>query len=162
LPVTEIVSSPRRARSSVKRVASATGMTSICSPSVSSEPSVSRTLASTCASWGRASSSQNTAGAPVARARSTARRTQSRIGASLVWHMRQMSPGSTVVLKERRAVGCDGADRARSLDLERLVVRAVLLGLLGHQPDVRGRAHRRGSKAPCSRQWSIVSAYSEA
>ncbi len=47
------------------------------------------------ASWARFSSSQKTAGAPVARARVTASLTQSRIGASLVWQARQMSPGST-------------------------------------------------------------------
>ena len=37
----------------------------------------------------------------------------------------------------------DDADGARGLDLERLVVAAVLLGLLRHQADVRRRAHRR-------------------
>ena len=47
------------------------------------------------ASWPRLSSSQKTAGEPVARARETARPTQFRIGASLTWHMRKMSPGST-------------------------------------------------------------------
>ena len=54
------------------------------------------TLAIRLASWARASSSQNTAGEPVARARVTASLTQSRIGSSLVWQARQMSPGSTV------------------------------------------------------------------
>ncbi|MNV69346.1 hypothetical protein D3C71_1622520 [compost metagenome] len=49
----------------------------------------------TCASWARAASSQNTAGVLLRRARSTASLTQSWIGASLVWHMRQMSPAST-------------------------------------------------------------------
>ena len=48
------------------------------------------------ASWARFASSQNTAGAPVARARVTASFTQSRIGASLAWQARQMSPASTV------------------------------------------------------------------
>ena len=47
------------------------------------------------ASWARPSSSQKTAGSPVARARDTASFTQSRIGMSLVWHMRKMSPAST-------------------------------------------------------------------
>ena len=54
-----------------------------------------RTLRSTSASWARVSSSQKIAGVVVSRARATARRTQSWIGASLVWHMRQMSPAST-------------------------------------------------------------------
>ncbi len=47
------------------------------------------------ASWARPSSSQNTAGAPVARARVTASFTQSRMGASFARHARQMSPRST-------------------------------------------------------------------
>ena len=47
-----------------------------------------------CASWARSALSQKTAGAPVARARVTASLTQSRIGASLVWQARQMSPAS--------------------------------------------------------------------
>ena len=52
---------------------------------------------------GPVSSSQNTAGAPVARARVTASLTQSRIGTSLVWHIRQMSPGADRVLQHDRA-----------------------------------------------------------
>ena len=47
------------------------------------------------ASWARSLSSQNTAGVSLRRARSTASFTQSRTGASLVWHMRQMSPACT-------------------------------------------------------------------
>ena len=39
---------------------------------------------------------------PVARARLTANFTQSRIGASLVWHMRQMSPSLNVCLQAFR------------------------------------------------------------
>lgn len=47
------------------------------------------------ASWARLSSSQKTVGSPVARARVTASLTQSRIGASLVWQARKMSPAET-------------------------------------------------------------------
>ncbi len=47
------------------------------------------------ASWARPSSSQNTAGVPVARARVTASFTQSRMGTSLVWHIRKTSPAAT-------------------------------------------------------------------
>ena len=65
------------------------------------------TFSSTSASCARVSSSQNTAGAPVARARSTASRTQSRIGASLVWQARQMSPAST---------SCSSSVVARAVD----------------------------------------------
>ena len=46
-------------------------------------------------SWARLSSSQKTAGVCEARARVTASLTQSRIGASLVWQARQMSPAAT-------------------------------------------------------------------
>ena len=79
----------------------------------------------------------------MARARATASATQSRIGASFVWHIRQMSPRctscsiSTVPASSTtRTVPGDG-------DLERLVVGAVLLGGLGHQADVGRRAHGR-------------------
>ncbi|CFS32594.1 Uncharacterised protein [Mycobacterium tuberculosis] len=46
-------------------------------------------------SCGRYGSSQNSTGIPEMRARVTASLTQSRIGASLTMHMRQMSPAST-------------------------------------------------------------------
>ena len=101
------------------------------------------TLRRICASCARERSSQKTAGAPVARARPTASRTQSATGASLVWHARQTSPGSTSCSSSVVAAGVDDADRARGLDLEGLVVTAVLLRLLGHQADVGRRAHGR-------------------
>ena len=73
----------------------------------------------------------------------TASLTQSRIGTSLVWQARQMSPGRDGVLDQRRAGGVDDAHGAVGRDLERLVVAAVLLGRLGHEADVGDRAHRR-------------------
>ncbi len=100
------------------------------------------TLAIRLASWARASSSQNTAGAPVARARVTASLTQSRIGTSLVWQARQMSPAVDLVLDQDVARRVDHAHHAGGRDLEGLVVAAVLLGRLGHQADVGHRAHR--------------------
>ena len=57
------------------------------------------TLAMSEASCAREASSQNVVGSPVARARATARRTQSLIGASLVWHIRQTSPCWTACSK---------------------------------------------------------------
>ena len=51
--------------------------------------------------------------------------------------------GRHLVLEQRRARAVDDAHGAVGRDLERLVVRAVLLGGLGHQPDVGHRAHRR-------------------
>ena len=49
--------------------------------------------------------------------------------------------GADVVLEQRLPRRVDDADRAGRGDLERLVVGAVLLGRLRHQPDVRDRAH---------------------
>ncbi len=80
-------------------MASTGDMISIVSPSVSSSGRYSRTLAISLASWARVSSSQNTAGVPLSRARRTASLTQSRIGTSLVWHMRHTSPGPTCCSK---------------------------------------------------------------
>ena len=75
---------------------------------------------------------------------STASLTQSRIGASLTWHMRQMSPCLDVLRQQHLAGGdVDDARDAVFGDLEGLVVRAVFLGLLRHQADVGHRAHRR-------------------
>ena len=64
-------------------------------PAVSCSGRYSCTLATIWASWARVSSSQNTTWAPERRPRSTARRTQSRTGASFTWQARQMSPAST-------------------------------------------------------------------
>ena len=64
-------------------------------PDVSCSARYSRTLAMICASCARVSSSQNTTWAPERRPRNTARRTQSRTGASFTWQARQMSPAST-------------------------------------------------------------------
>ena len=51
--------------------------------------------------------------------------------------------GGHLVLEQDGAGLVDDAHRAVRRDLERLVVRAVLLGGLGHQPDVGHRPHRR-------------------
>ena len=52
--------------------------------------------------------------------------------------------GLHVVRHQHVTGGVADLDLARSGDLEGLVVRAVLLGRLGHQADVGHRAHRRG------------------
>ena len=51
-----------------------------------------------------------------------------------------------LVLHQRRALVVDDPNGARRGDLERLVVRPVLLGGLGHQADVGRGAHRRRVK----------------
>ena len=154
--MTEIVSSPRAARSSVKRVASATGRISICRFPLSGR--YARTFLRTSASWARVSSSQNTAGAPVARARSTASRTQSATGASLVWQARKMSPVST----------CCSSSASPARFTTRTVPGAPISNVLSWLPYSSAFCAIRptfgvvpivaGSNAPCSRQKSIVSA----
>jgi hypothetical protein len=117
-----------------------------------------RTLASTSASWARVSSSQNTAGQPVARARVTASLTQSRIGASLVWHMRQMSPSSTscsrsVVPSPSTTFTVPGAAISKVLSWEPYSSAfCAMRPTFGTVPIVVG------SNWPCSRQKSSVSA----
>ena len=113
-------------------------------------------------SCARVRSSQNTAGAPVARARSTASRTQSRTGASLVWHARQMSPASTSC--SISVLPALSTTRTRPL--------AAISNVLSWLPYSSAFCAIRptfgvvpivaGSNAPCSRQKSIVSAYSAA
>ncbi len=93
-----MVSSPARARPTVRRIASTGDRIRMSRPVVSKSPRYSLIFAMSCASCGRSSSNQNTAGEPVARARATASFTQSRTGKSFVWHMRQISPASTVWL----------------------------------------------------------------
>ena len=157
-----MVSSPRAARSSVKRVASATGLISICAPSVSSSASAGRTFFSSSASCARVSSSQKTAGAPVAFARETARPTQSMTGACFVWQARKMSPAST---------GCSSS-AVPEASTTRTVPGAEISNVLSCEPYSSAFCAMRptfgvvpivaGSNAPCSRQKSIVSAYSAA
>lgn len=93
--MTEMVSSPRRMRSRENAVASTGDMISIWRPSVSWSARYVLTFSMSVASCARPSSSQNTAGLPVARARVTASLTQSWIGRSLVWQARKMSPSAT-------------------------------------------------------------------
>src|SRR5690606_40316644 len=50
-------------------------------------------------------------------------------------------PGPDLVLDPHRPAGVDHLDGPGLADLERLVVAAVLLSLLRHEPDVRHRAH---------------------
>ena len=116
----------------------------------------------TCASCARVSSSQKTTGAPVSRARSTASRTQSATGASLVWHARHTSPAST---------SCSSSTLP-SEATTRTVPAASISNVLSCEPYSSAFCAIRptfgvvpivaGSNAPCSRQWSIVSAYSAA
>jgi hypothetical protein len=58
--------------------------------------------------------------------------------------MRKISPVSTGRSKQHFAVVGDDANRSARGHFEGLVVRAVFLGLLRHQADVRDRAHGLG------------------
>lgn len=86
------------------------------------------------ASCGRSASSQNTAGAPLSRERVTASLTQSWIGDVLDLAHPPHVAGLDLVAEQHRAHLSHDPHRASAGDLEGLVVRAVLLGLLGHQP----------------------------
>ena len=120
-------------------------MISISRPSVSSRSSAGRTLRSSCASCGRCLVEPEDGRHAATRVRARRRARPSRGSA-------RPSPG-TCARCRRPATSCSISvaplssttrTRAGRRDLERLVVRAVLLGLLGHQADVRGGAHRRG------------------
>ena len=90
-----MVSSPARMRDSESAIASTGDRMRMSRPAVSWSRRYCSTLAIRPRSWARCGSSQNTAGVLLRRARVTASFTQSRIGASLVWHMRQISPAFT-------------------------------------------------------------------
>src|SRR3981189_1719151 len=144
LPVAAMVSCPRLTRSIVCRMARTCDMIWMSRPSVSWSFRYVRTFFLSSFSCGRSTSSQNTTGMPDSRARVTASLTQSRIGASLTTGMRQMSPASTFCVS-RTSPGFECAEFRAAVrgDLEGLVMRAVLLGLLRHEADVGDGAHRR-------------------
>ena len=101
-------------------------------------------------------SSQNTAGAPVARARVTASLTQSRIGMSLVWQARKMSPADTCcssstvpVWSTTRTVPFVGISNVLSWEPYSSAAWAIR-PTLGTEPIVAG------SNAPWARQSSMT------
>ncbi len=154
--MTEMVSSPRRMRSSEKAMASSGDMISICRPSVSCSPRYVFTRPMRFASCARVSSSQKTAGVAEARARVTASFTQSRIATSLVWHARQMSPASTscsmtvspplVTTRTRPAAGSSKVLSCEPYSSAFCAMRPTF----GTEPMVAG------SKAPFARQSSMT------
>ena len=113
----------------------------------------------TCASWPRVSSSQNTAGQPVSPRALDRERTQSTIAASLVWQARQMSPVST---------SCSSRTSLPAESTTRTVPGALISKVLSCEPYSSAFSAISptlgvvpivaGSKAPCSRQKSTVSA----
>src|SRR6478735_3270359 len=113
-------------------------------------------------SWARLSSSQNTAGVPEARARVTASLTQSRIGASLVWQARQMSPASTsweVSTSPAASTTSTLPPEATSTVLSWLPYSSAFWAInptLGTEPIVVG------SEAPWARQSSMTAGYTPA
>ena len=104
----------------------------------------SRTLAMICASCARVSSSQNTTCAPDEPA--AQHREAHPVADRRVLHLTGAPDVARLdlVLQHHVAGTVHDAHRAVDRDLERLVVRAVLLGLLRHEPDVGHRTHRRG------------------
>ena len=112
------------------------------SPDVSCSGRYCRTFAMICASWARVSSSQNTTCAPVSAA--TLDREAHPVAHRRVLHLARAPHVARrdVVLHHHVAGAVHDAHGAVGGDLEGLVVRPVLLGLLRHQPDIRHRAHR--------------------
>ena len=110
----------------------------------------------------RSGSNQKTAGAPVARARVTARRTQSRMGASWVWQARQMSPASTS-WDSRTVPGWAPAPSTTTTSTRPAVGMAKVLSWLPYSSARRAMSPTlgtvpmvRGSRAPCSLQSSMT------
>lgn len=157
--MTEMVSSPRRMRSRENFVASTGDRTLMSRPSVSCCGRYSLTLAISCASWARFSSSQKTAGAPVARARVTASLTQSWMGRSLVWQARKMSPSATSCSRTtlpsestRRTVPACASSKVLSWEPYSSAF-CAMRPTFGTEPMVDG------SKAPLARQSSMTTWY---
>lgn len=143
-------------RSRENAVASTGDMISICRPSVSWSARYVLTLAITCASWARVSSSQNTAGTPVARARVTASLTQSWIGRSFTWQARKMSPWETCCSRTalpawstRRTVPVTGISKVLSW----LPYSSAFCAM---RPTFDTEPMVDGSYAPCARQSSMT------
>ena len=160
--MTAMVSSPRRMRASDQRMASTGFRMRMSSPSVSCRGRQARTLAMISASCARASSSQNTAGAPDARARPTASRTQSRTGSSFVWHMRKMSPTLTGCsistpppAATTRIVPAPDAVKVLSCEPYSSALRAI-------SPTFDTLPMVAGSNCPCRRQSSMIAWYTAA
>ncbi|OQC03259.1 MAG: hypothetical protein BWX79_02668 [Alphaproteobacteria bacterium ADurb.Bin100] len=116
------------------------------------------TLVMSCASWGRYWSSQNTTGMPELRARLTASLTQSRMAASLTWHMRQMSPSPTSWLSSTSPVAMSTMLATPSSAISKVLSCEpyssacwAIRPTLGTVPMVFG------SKAPCHLQKLIIS-----
>ncbi len=146
--MTEIVSSPRRARSSVYRTASPTSRISIVRPSVSSlgerRADLLQHLGVVGAGLVQPEHGGRAGRAGTAYGERDPVEDRGVLGLAGAPHV----AGVDDVLGERRPVLVDDPHHTRIGDLECLVVRAVLLGLLRHQPDVRRRAHRRGVERP--------------
>lgn len=154
--MTEMVFRPLRMRSRENFVASTGDRILISRPSVSCSGRYALTFSISCVSWARVSSSQNTAGSPVARARVTASFTQSLIGSSLVWQARKMSPAPTACSRTtlpawstRRTVPVVGISKVLSW-LPYSSAFWAIRPTFGTEPMVDG------SKAPWARQSSMT------
>jgi len=152
-----MVSLPSLMRAKDKRVASSGDMMLISKPSVSCSGRYCCTFAMICASWARLLSNQNTAGVLLKRARRTASLTQSRIGASLTWHILQISPASTLWLINTLPLA------STTLTTPSAGISKVLSWLpyssafCAIKPTFGTLPMVLGSKAPCSLQKAIVS-----
>ncbi|KAG1316881.1 hypothetical protein G6F63_015893 [Rhizopus arrhizus] len=116
----------------------------------------------TCASWARAASSQNTAGVLLRRARSTASFTQSWIGASLVWHMRQMSPASTACSNTTLPASSVPLTTPSAAIWKVLSCEPYSSAFCAIRPTFGTEPMVAGSKAPCALQSSMTAWYTPA
>ena len=116
----------------------------------------------TCASWARAASSQNTAGVLLRRARSTASLTQSWIGASLVWHMRQISPASTACSKTTVPASSVTLTTPSAAIWKVLSCEPYSSAFCAIRPTFGTEPMVAGSKAPCALQSSMTAWYTPA
>lgn len=143
-------------RSREKAVASSGVLMEMSRPSVSWSARYVVTLAIRLASCARLSSSQNTAGLPVARARVTASLTQSWMGRSLVWHIRKMSPAPTACSSTTAPL----ASTTRTVPVAEI---SKVLSWLPYssafcaiRPTLGTEPMEAGSKAPLARQSSMT------
>src|SRR5690606_26398623 len=155
-----MVSFPSLMRSRVNLVASMGDRILMSNPWVSWSLRYRVTFLISSTSWALSGSSQNTAGVSVALALETANLTQSWIGASLTWHILQISPCSTLWLIKLSPEGmlitltvpAWGISKVLSWEPYSSAFWAIS-PTLGTVPMVVG------SKAPCFLQKSMVAWY---
>ncbi|MOA01780.1 hypothetical protein D3C78_1212020 [compost metagenome] len=151
-----MVSWPARMRCRETFMASTGDRTRMSRPAVSWSFRYCWTFSISTPSWARCGSSQNSAGVLLARARLTASLTQSWIGASLVWHMRKMSPASTSWDSSRLPLPSTTRITPSALAWKVLSWEPYSSAFCAIRPTFGTLPMVVGSKAPCCLQSSIT------